>query len=500
MPVDPRTPVLVGVGQLNQRTAPDAPFAEIPEPIDLVERAARLAAEDAGSGELLTNVDTISIANIFSWEYRDPGRLLADRLGAAPKRTFYTGPSGNSPQLLVNHAAADILAGDADVVLVGGAEMWRSRSKLMAANVKPNWTEQDECVPGATVLGGTMDNVGGAEMAIGLVSPGHVYPLFEEAIRIAAGGSIADHRVTISQLWERFNAVAVGNPHAWSNQAYTAEQIATPGPDNRWISSPYTKLMNSNNMVEQGATVLLTSMDTAQRLGIPRERWIFPWAGTSANDTYALSERHELHRSPAIRLAGRRVFELADLRADDIELVDVYSCFPSAVQVAATELGLPLDDPSRPLTVTGGLTFAGGPWCNYVTHSIATMAERLRDRPGAKGLVTANGGYLTKHAMGIYGTEPPVGGFKCADVQSEVDCEPKTQVADGYSGPAVVETWTVSYGRDGSPFQAFVGVRTPDGARTFVKIGDRDVVAELVDADIAGAPIDVSGDGSARLR
>lgn len=499
MAFDPRTPVLVGTGQVNQRTDADTPFSEIPEPIDLMEQAARLAAGDAGATELLGAIDTISVANIFSWRYRDPGVLLGERLGAVPKRTFYTGPSGNSPQLLVNHAAADILAGDADVVLIGGAEMWRSRNKMMATGVQPTWTIQDESVAEATVLGGRMDQVGGAETAIGLISPGHVYPLFEEAIRIAGGASIADHRAAMSQLWQRFNAVAVTNGHAWSNDAYTAEEIATPGPDNRWISSPYTKLMNSNNMVEQGAVVLLTSVDTALRLGISKDRWIFPLAGAQANDTFALSERHELHRSPAIRLAGRRAFEIAGLGTDDVELVDIYSCFPSAVQVAAAELGLALDDPARPLTVTGGLTFAGGPWCNYVTHSIATMAERLRERPGAKGLITANGGYLTKHAFGIYGTEPPASGFAYEDVQADVDQEPRTEAADGYTGTAAVEAWTVNYGRDGSPFQTFVSVRTPTGARTFAKIDDRDASAHIADTDIAGASIEVAADGSARL-
>ena len=105
-------------------------------------------------------------------------------------------------------------------------------------------------------------------------------------------------------------------------------------------------------------------------------------------------------------------------------MIDVYSCFPSAVQVAANELGLPIGDPSRPLTVTGGLTFAGGPWNNYVTHSIATMAERLVANPGQRGFITANGGYLTKHSFGVYGTEPPSHEFRWEDVQSDVDREP----------------------------------------------------------------------------
>ena len=51
----------------------------------------------------------------------------------------------------------------------------------------------------------------------------------------------------------------------------------------------------------------------------------------------------------------------------------------AAVEIAASELGLPVDEPTRPLTVTGGLTFAGGPWNNYVTHAIATMVGVVVD-------------------------------------------------------------------------------------------------------------------------
>ena len=40
----------------------------------------------------------------------------------------------------------------------------------------------------------------------------------------------------------------------------------------------------------------------------------------------------------------------------------------------------------RDLTVTGGMTFAGGPWNNYVTHGVATMVGVLREDPGDLGL------------------------------------------------------------------------------------------------------------------
>jgi acetyl-CoA C-acetyltransferase len=224
---------------------------------------------------------------------------------------------------------------------------------------------------------------------------------------------------------------------------------------------------------------------------------VFPYAGTDAHDTYAISDRAEFHTSPAIRIAGSRALELAGAGIDDMALIDLYSCFPSAVQVAANELGLPTGDRSRPLTVTGGLTFAGGPWNNYVTHSIATMAERLVADPGQRGLITANGGYLTKHSFGVYGTEPPTHEFRWEDVQEAVDREPTREAVVEWSGVGTVESWTTPFDREGSPEKAFLSVRTPEDARALAVI--RDDVEVTVREDIAGAKVQVNQDGTAIL-
>ena len=266
------------------------------------------------------------------------------------------------------------------------------------------------------------------------------------------------------------------------------------------ISWPYTKLMNSNNSVDQGAVLVLASVQRARRLGVPEERWVYPYAGTDAHDTYAISERAEFHRSPARRIAGRRVLELADAGLDDIDLVDVYSCFPSAVQVAAAELGLPVGDAARPLTITGGLTFAGGPWNNYVTHSIATMAEQLTAGAGRRGLITANGGYLTKHSFGVYGVDPPAHEFRWRDVQPEVDREATRSSPVQWDGTGTVEAWTTPFDRDGEPEKVYLAVRTPDDARTLAVITDAGDAAASVTEDIAGAKVTVRRDGTAALR
>jgi acetyl-CoA C-acetyltransferase len=490
MSVEPRTPVLIGYGQVNQHEV----RADV-EPVDLMAAAARQAA----ARRVLEAVDSVRVVNLFSAHYRDPGLLLGQRIGADNPATHYSGVGGNMPQSLVNQACLDIQRGEAGVVLVVGAETWRSRTQLRTRGSKFHWTRQDESV---RIADGDDDHVpmaGAAEERIALDRPAYVYPLFEQALRISTGESFAAHRKRIGELWARFNAAAVGNPHAWIRKPLTAEDIWSEGPTNRMISWPYTKLMNSNNMVDQGAALVLTSVDYATRLRIPTERWVYPYAGADSHDTYAITERAELHRSPAIRIGGARALALAGLGVDDIDYVDLYSCFPSAVRVAAAELGLATDDPGRPLTVTGGLTFAGGPWNNYVTHSIATMAELLIANPGRRGLITANGGFLTKHSFGVYGTEPPHNEFRWQDGQSAVDREPTRRALVEWEGVGTVESWTTPVGRDGQPEKTFLAVRTPDESRTLAVIPDPTSARATVREDIAGAGVVVRADGTASL-
>ena len=266
----PRTPVLVGYGQVNQRD--EDPSVE---PIDLMAAAAREAADP----RVLRAVDSVRVVNILSWRYRDPGRLLAAQINAADAATRYTGVGGNVPQTLVNQACLDIQSGRADVVLIAGAETFRTRTRLRNRGLKPDWTSQDESVPFAQGANEGEPLVGPAEIRIDLIRAPYFYPMFEQALRIEAGESSDAHRTRIGELWSQFSAVAERNPHAWSRKALSADAIWQPSVDNRMISWPYTKLMNSNNMVDQGAVIILASAEKATHLQIPTERWVFPYAG-----------------------------------------------------------------------------------------------------------------------------------------------------------------------------------------------------------------------------
>jgi acetyl-CoA C-acetyltransferase len=362
-----------------------------------------------------------------------------------------------------------------------------------------SWTTQDDDTEKPLVLGVDRVPVTDVEAAAGLDRPLRVFPLFENALRAAAGESIDSHQRRVSDLWAGFSSVAADNPYAWMRTVHTPEEVRTVGPTNRMVSFPYPKLMNANDRVDQGAALILCSVSAARDAGVPEDRWVFPLSGADAHDHWFLSHRADLRSSPAIGRAGKSALALAGAGIDDVAHIDLYSCFPCAVQIAAHELGLPLEDPRR-LTVTGGLGFAGGPGNNYVSHSIATMAQRLRADPGALGLVTGLGWYVTKHAVGVWSTAPPPSGFRRGDPQPEVDALPQRTPAAGYEGEADIETYTVVHDRDGQPEFAVLALLTPDGHRAWARTADDDDMDGLVREEGCGRRVRLAGDGRVEMR
>jgi acetyl-CoA C-acetyltransferase len=358
-----------------------------------------------------------------------------------------------------------------------------------------DWPVQADAVP-TRVLGDNRPGTSDVEMSRALALPIQVYPIFENALRAAAGESIDEHQAKVAALWSRFSAVAADNPHAWSREARTPDDIATVTAENRIIGFPYTKAMNANLDTDQAAALIVCSVEAARAAGVPEDRWVFPWSGADAHDHWWVSERADLHSSPAIRSAGRAALDLAGVGIDDVAHVDLYSCFPSAVQIGAAELGLGLAEPDRPLTVTGGLSFAGGPGNNYSTHAIAAMVERLRADPAAVGLVTALGWYVTKHAVGLYSTTPPPSGFRHARPQDEVDKLPRREPAAEHEGPVTIDSYTVMHERDGSPALGLVACLLPDARRAWGNVREPGLMKAMTLEEFCGRPAVLHRDGS----
>jgi len=491
--LDARTPVLVGGGQFLHRAEG---MDDALEPAALMEEAIRVAATNAGLAAP-PSFDSIRVVSSLSWRYGNPAWFLAERLGQSPAELGYTTAGGNTPQRLVNTTALDMLAGRLDVAVLVGGEAWRTRMRARKAGAILEWPKAPDDAP-PTMFGGDLDMTHPAEAERGVYLPVQLYPMFETALRAESGRTPQEHLAAVSELWARFSSVAATNPHAWIREAKSAEEIRTTTPHNRLVGAPYRKYMNSNNDVDMAAAVIMSTVEAAERLGVPRDRWVFPHAGADCHEHPFVSCRETFTRTPAVERGGRCALELAGVGIDDIGLVDLYSCFPSAVQLGARSLGLGLH---RQLTRTGGLSFAGGPWNNYVMHAIATVVDDLREQPGERALVWANGGYVTKHSFGVYGTEPPANGFRHGNPQVEIDALPSRQLAIGEdaAGPATIEAFTVMHGRDGHPEQAITTCLLADGRRAWGLSGDAEVMAALGDGEWVGTPVTLHAAGTVHL-
>ena len=473
-------PVVVGIAQLEQRDA-DPVTGMGKEPLDLMVDAVREAAEDAGAPGILAAADAVRVTRGM-WPYENPARAVAEALGCPRAQTGVSMWGGDAVQLMLTESALDIQSGAQQIVVLVGAECGRTQAKARRAGIDLRWRAA-QGNPDRT-FGEELKMRTRAEAVRGVSQPIQMYPIFENAIRHARGETLDGHMRRVSELWAGFSRVAVGNPHAWIREPATAEEIRTPSETNRPVSFPYPKLMNSNSNVDQAAALILCSTAVARRLGIPEDKWVYPWVATAAHDTYAVSNRDNLHSSPGIRIAGGLALELVDLDVEDVAHVDLYSCFPSAVQVAAAELGL---GEERPLTVTGGLTFGGGPLNNYVMHAIARMAEVLRGSPGDVGLVSSNGGFITKHAFGIYSTAPPANPFRYDVPQDRVDAMPVREAAPVFEGPVEIESYTVMYGSNG-PSAALAACLLDDGRRAWGNTEDPEAMHAMVNEEFCGRP------------
>lgn len=488
MTIDPRTPVLIGTGQVLQRAEG---LDDARDPVALMVEAITLAASDAGLSSV-PNPDAIRVVSLLSWKYGNPAQFIAEDLGLTPRELGLSAMGGNTPQTLVNAASRQILAGELDLVILTGGETTRTRARYNKAGLTPDWRTTDIApVPVSEDLTMNMPE----ELARKIMMPIQIYPLFETALRAQAGRSVADHQVHISELYARFSAVAATNPYAWSKKQYTAEEIRTASDTNRMIGFPYPKLMNSNNDVDMSAALILCSAEKATALGVPRDRWIFPQSGSDAHEHAFISHRNHFYDTPAIELAGRRVLELAGLTINDIDLVDLYSCFPSAVQLGAKSLGLDIDSQ---LTRTGGLQFAGGPWNNYVMHAIATVANELRSGVGATGLVWANGGYTTKHAFGVYATTPPKNGFSYDYPQDQIDALPRRSLASPADavGEMTIEGYSVMHDREGNPERSIASCILADGRRAWADTTDVGIGRDMCTNEWVGRTVRADDSGT----
>ncbi len=489
MALDPRTPVLVGVGVVQQREEDPANAAE---PLELMARALERAAEDAGDPSLLSRAGEILLPRGF-WDYADPGHALAERFGASGARSLVA-EVGVLQTTLFGHAAAEIADGRADVVLVAGGE---AKYRSLRAQICGGQAPLGDC-PGEpdTVLRPAAELIHPLELQHGIAMPVNCYAVMENALRYADGQSVAEHRDAVAKLWAAMSDVAERNPDAWRRERVTAARVRDAADDNRMLAFPYTKLHNSQWNVDQAAGLIFTSVEVARAAGVPEARWIFPWSGAESNHMTHLSNRKRLHRVPGFARAGAKVLGHAGRKPDEIDHVELYSCFPMAVRAQCREIGLSED---RPHTMTGGMAFAGGPLNNFVLQAQVRMAQVLRQAAGSLGMVNAVSGFLTKQGVSLWSSEPPPRAFEYADVSRETERDVELlEVVEASSANGRVASYTVQYEGD-APARAVLLCDLDDGRRTLATCSDPAVARLGTEAELCGHEVRLENDGEVAL-
>jgi acetyl-CoA C-acetyltransferase len=456
--------------------------------VALMARALERAADDAGSRRWLERADAIAVPRGF-WSYADPARRVAELVHAKRARTQLA-EIGVLQTTLFARACAAIADGSAEVVLVTGGEAKHRSSQAERAGVAATISDEPGEVPDE-VWRPAADILAPVELTAQLGMPVRQYAVIENALRYAEGRPLEVHRNEVASLWSEMSRVAAENPDAWTRDIVAVHRIRDAGADNRMLAFPYSKLHNSQWNVDQAAGLIFTSAALASREGVPERQWIHPRAVVESNYMLPLVHRAELHRCAAFRIAGRRAAELASLRLAQLAHLELYSCFPVAVRVQQRELGIPRQ---QPVTVTGGMAFAGGPLNNFVLQAAVRLAQRLREEPGAAGMLNAVSGMLTKQGVSLWSARPGPG-FASADVSDLAERETRrVEVAPDFRGRARVAGYTVLYAGD-RPNQTIVVCDTADGARAVAVSEDPALAQVATTSELCGREVEITADG-----
>jgi len=498
MPVDPRTPCLIGVGQRTWRPVNPDPV-DAPEPLAMWEEVVRAAGDDSGIPGVESDVDSLQIVYCQTWPYDDPVARLSERIGASPNHRFYSGIGGTTPQVLVNHTAESILRGECDLALITGAEALDTVRRAKKQGRRLPWSHRNpEKVPFPFEA-----PFHPAEVAHEVFQAWLTFPVFDIARRAHLGTPPEGYRHRLGKLMAPMTTIAAANPYAWFPLERSVDDLITPTPSNRLVGYPYTKYMVSIMDVDMAAALLVASHEKADALGVPADKRVYLRGWAYGNDPWYIAEHPELWRSEAMKQVSQTALGMAGAGIDDVAHIDLYSCFASSVLFGRDALGID-DGDERPITVTGGLPFSGGAGSDYMTHSIAAMAARLRTDPGSLGLVSGVGMHMSKHVYAAYSTEPPPDALAPIDenaLQADIDAaQPRKEIIDSYTGRATVATYTVAHGRSGEAEWGLAVCDLDAGSRCYAKILEPEHFVHAEAEELVGATVSiVPGDNNANV-
>ena len=405
---DANAPVIIGVGEASRKTVP----GEWPCPVDLAGHAIKVALADTGQAHTVSAaIDTIAAIRTFE----DSGLSLGtgspnnvpEAFGAAggirADRLIYADVGGQSPQAMVHELAGAIRRGETQVAIIVAAEATGTAKRARKAGIELDWR-----LPSQTAFDNRLSSfpiLSRNEIRHGIISMPLAYSLLENARRLDLGMSREDYLVHMAELGAAMSAKSLTREHAQFAKHFTVRDLVRDHESDYRLTDIYRRWRVAQDAVDLGGAIILSSAGKAREMGVADDKMVW-LAGASETKEPPYSERADITHANALDFALHAALDQAGIAATDLGPVDIYSCFPVAVYGAVDSLG----DPMRSLgdyTLTGGLNFFGGPGNGYATYSIAAMVDALRSDGSKPAMVTANGGVMSKQAVGIYTAHQP---------------------------------------------------------------------------------------------
>ncbi|GAD94934.1 thiolase [Paecilomyces variotii No. 5] len=483
-----KVPVIIGVGDFTNRSTQ---IEDAKEPMQLMVEAIHNAIRDTSLSpdrqtELQNHIDSVKVVATWSWPYEDLPGLIGAKLGTTLKSKELSDHGGHSPGLMLHKACVDIAHGSSDIAVVTGGESLGSLVSLLKAGIQDpqGWTarpEGQESFLEQMITGSYRAKTIGTKH--GVSQPIHVYPMYENGLRAHTKQTYQENSIESAKLYAAFSEIASKHHAAWNygKPPTSAEEILHAEGKNRMICTPYPLLMNAFNNVNMSSASLLTSTDVAEKLGIPKSHWVYPTGGAGFEESEEYWLRPTYHTCPSIEKAIDTALQLAGLGKDQIDVLDIYSCFPIVPKLACRHMGISVTEPTKPISLLGGLTSFGGAGNNYSGNALVEMTRELRKGNKKNGLVLANGGFLThQHAVVLSSIPPQRFGFPLDQAHHDAVGMEDIPFQERAEGEAIIETYTVEFDRKGRPSRGHVvGRLLKDNHRFIANPGDESTLAQL---------------------
>jgi acetyl-CoA acetyltransferase len=360
---------------------------------DLFAEASERALEDAGVDR--ATIEQLNYGNFMgalSEHQGHQGPLMAEAAGIpdAPATRYESACASSG--VAVREAVKDVRNGEADVVLVGGAE--RMNNLGTAGTTEALAIAADDLY----------------EVRAGMTFPA-AYALMARAYFDRYGGS----REELAEIAVKNHDNALDNEYAQYQKPISVEEAL----DAPMIAEPLG-LFDACPITDGASAAVLVSDEYAEAHDLDAPVAL---TGTGqGGDKMALQDRNYLARTPAAERAAEEAYADAGIGPQDVSVAEVHDCFTIAEVLALEALdfyapgeaigaaarGETTRDGDRPINLSGGLKAKGHPVGATGTSQVVEMTRLLRgDHPnsdavgGEVGVVHNAGGTVASTTVHV---------------------------------------------------------------------------------------------------